>query len=67
MNGDELVPTNRIIHCTEAKRGNFDIGNVFVDGAFFVIVLDTFVAEHLDVDVLVNVVQSCLIRINSVA
>jgi len=53
---DELVSTDWIIHGAEAKGWNLDISKILVDRAFLVIVLNAFVAEHLDIDVLVDVV-----------
>jgi len=62
----ELVPASLIVHGTEAKGRNFDIGHVLVDGGTFVVLLGIFVAEHLAIDVLVDVVQARGIGANGV-
>jgi len=58
---DELVPANLVILGFEGERRHLYIADHKVKRYVVVKVLDVLVAEHLRVDVLVNVRQSLLV------
>ena len=62
----DLVPAELVVDGAESKRWNLNVLNLIAQRHPIIIFLKTFISKHLQIDVLVDMIQSCFVSFNSV-